>query len=699
MNQPLALKTKLLIPVFSLIAVILLLSGLILVSSYPRIHAMNRLDQLIRFGHADSCVLHALQIERGLSVGYVVSSENKFFHELNIQRSKTDQVIQKLEQGLKTTLYPDIAKHIEQAEKDLHELLALRKSIDDHTASTDDILKKYSRVNEALLKTISAIVIHSEVSSVAKHVLAYSHFLYLQEYAGQERAQGVIVLAKRMFTRNLAIRLAELSTLQNEHEMLFDQYASPEVKKRYQAVFRSDVQKKIASIEKTLTKSNLSNITVNAKEWFDLMTDKINRFDQINSYFQHDIQAEVEKELQSARERFQFVIFLLLISLIAFGIMLVALLRLIREEQRLRTVTEKYIISSSTDTRGIITDVSQAFCDISGYTKEELIGQPHNIVRHPDMSPEVFRKMWKELKAGHNWSGKVKNRTKSGGYYWVFANIEPLYNARGQINAYIAVRLDITESELLSEAIREKEQHYHLQQELLHQQHRMAQMGEMLSMIAHQWRQPLSAITAAAGSIQVKARMNNLDDTSAVERAKEIQSFSQHLSSTIDDFRNFFKPNKARTFTTYPAILEGVWMIIDPSLKQHRIEWHEKVQTVQSFWTYENELKQVVLNLIKNAEDVLVEQEVEQPKIEIYIHKNLLEIRDNGGGIPDVILDRIFDPYFSTKNEKNGTGLGLYMSKLIIEDHCHGNLSVKNTTEGACFAIELPEGEEHGSIA
>lgn len=104
---------------------------------------------------------------------------------------------------------------------------------------------------------------------------------------------------------------------------------------------------------------------------------------------------------------------------------------------------------------------------------------------------------------------------------------------------------------------------------------------------------------------------------------------------------------------------------------------------------YESELKQVVLNLIKNAEDALIENKIQDAKIIINIDKNILTVSDNAGGIPEDIIDKIFEPYFSTKIKKDGTGLGLYMSKLIVEDHCSGKLNVKNSNEGACFSMSL----------
>ncbi len=226
------------------------------------------------------------------------------------------------------------------------------------------------------------------------------------------------------------------------------------------------------------------------------------------------------------------------------------------------------------------------------------------------------------------------------------------------------------------------------------QQSRMAQMGEMMSMIAHQWRQPLTAISATSSLLELKAKMNKLDQETVEKKAKEISSYSQHLSHTIDDFRDFFKPNKELSKTNYDEIVQSVLGMIEISITNKNIVLHQELNCHGQFSTYPNELKQVLLNLIKNAEEVLLEEEVKDPYIKIETYqkneKHILEVGDNGGGIPEKIINKIFDPYFSTKGEKNGTGLGLYMSKTIINEHCGGELRVKNGKDGAIFEIELP---------
>jgi len=249
--------------------------------------------------------------------------------------------------------------------------------------------------------------------------------------------------------------------------------------------------------------------------------------------------------------------------------------------------------------------------------------------------------------------------------------------------------VNITELEELNLEIQEKNEEHRVQQELMQQQHRLAQMGEMISMIAHQWRQPLSAITAVTASMQVKAQMHLLTEENTIEMLNKINHFSSHLSETINDFRNFFKPNKQQVKTDYKKMLDSIFLMIENSLEVYNIKVTLHVHQRKTFLTYESEVKQVLLNLIKNAEDALVENQVENPEIIIEIDEMKCTITDNAGGIPEEILPKIFDPYFSTKMKKNGTGLGLYMSKIIIEDHCRGILNVENTKLGARFTIEL----------
>ena len=248
---------------------------------------------------------------------------------------------------------------------------------------------------------------------------------------------------------------------------------------------------------------------------------------------------------------------------------------------------------------------------------------------------------------------------------------------------------DITEKKLQDIKIQQKDK------QMLHQS-RLAQMGEMMSMIAHQWRQPLNAISLTSSNLQLKCIMDEMDKDFFNKELQFIDEYSQHLSTTIDDFRSFFKENKEKEVTTLIHIVNDILNIVRISIENKNIKIITDLKCHLNFKTYSNELKQVVLNLIKNAEDALLENKIDNPVITIQTICNadcqnqILIIKDNAGGINEDIIEKVFDPYFSTKKDKDGTGLGLYMSKTIIEEHCGGKLTVSNDRDGAVFSVVLP---------
>ena len=694
MFKDLSVKTKLLIPTFSLIVILLFLGSMIIVFSYTKIVSLGALNEKILFGNIISDTLHSLQKERGLSTGFLTNIDDTFTQELLLQRKKSDKNIERLFDFLTRVKCESFKEKVEKELLFLKNLQLIRKNIDNHHLTYNDVIKRYLIMNRSLLSIIVYIAKSSHIPNITENILAYSHLLYLKENLGLERAKGVVILSKGELTPDILINFTNLIAVQNQHEQLFFEYASEEILQYYNAIVRITLFKDVKILEQELIKKEFLHENISAKYWYNLMTDKLDALDSIAKYIKARTTLKIDKKIEEAQRLFVLVVFLTIVSLLIFIYMIIIFLRLAKEEQRLRVVMDKYIISSVTDTKGKILDVSEAFCKISGYTKEELIGQPHKIVRHPDMSPTIFKELWSKIQKGDSWSGKVKNRKKDGGFYWVYANIEPLYNTKGIIDSYISIRLDITENELLLLKILEEEKKNKLQENFMQKQQRLAQMGEMISMIAHQWRQPLSAITAATGSLTLKAKRNKLDMSTAVELSERIKEFSLHLSSTIDDFRNFFKSNKVKTTTDFQKIVESVISIVEASLKKNKITLCTKYKNIQEFVTYENELKQVLLNLIKNAEDALLEEGVKEGIIYLTIDGMKLSVEDNAGGIPESITEKIFEPYFSTKMKKDGTGLGLYMSKLIIEDHCEGQLSVKNSINGAEFTISLGEKDD-----
>ena len=369
-------------------------------------------------------------------------------------------------------------------------------------------------------------------------------------------------------------------------------------------------------------------------------------------------------------------------------------------EKQLKIIS-KNVIYTKTDTKGIITFASEAFCKISGYSKSELVGQNHNIVKHPEMSSKLFKRVWDTITKGNSWYGELKNLKKDGNYYWIEANIYPEFDGK-DIIGYASIRRDITDKKRVKELNKnltkrvraEVEKNIQKDRQML-QQSRLAQMGEMLSMIAHQWRQPLTAISATTNNLTFKLMMDdNINKEEFTKEISLISDYSQHLSKTIDDFRNFFKTNKDKEVSTLTEIVNSTLSIVQTSVENKNIIIKSDLQCEVKLHTYPNEIKQVILNLIKNAEDILLEKKIKTPIITIKticgVDNNCtITIQDNAGGIPEDIINKVFDPYFSTKLEKDGTGLGLYMSKIIVEEHCGGFIEVSNDNDGAIFKISF----------
>jgi nitrogen-specific signal transduction histidine kinase len=234
------------------------------------------------------------------------------------------------------------------------------------------------------------------------------------------------------------------------------------------------------------------------------------------------------------------------------------------------------------------------------------------------------------------------------------------------------------------------------QQLLIMQQQKLAQQGEMLSMIAHQWRQPLTALSATTNTLLLKNMVGEkIRSEELHDELNLISTYTNHLSSTIDDFRNFFKAEKEKTTVSFEELADRSINIIKLSLETNGIKIFKNYNCKKRVATYENEVRQVILNIFKNAEDALIERKIKDKKIFIETKEDddyiVLSINDNAGGIKEELIDKIFEAYFSTKKNKDGTGLGLYMSRTIINKHCEGNLEVSNNKHGAVFTIKIPK--------
>ena len=231
------------------------------------------------------------------------------------------------------------------------------------------------------------------------------------------------------------------------------------------------------------------------------------------------------------------------------------------------------------------------------------------------------------------------------------------------------------------------------QEKLLVQQSKLAAMGNMLGNIAHQWRQPLGEINAILMELEVIARYDTLKTEVLLKSISSCYDVTEHMSSTIGDFQNFFKPSKEKEYFNVHEVCIGAISVISASLKYHNIELIFNINKNSDVYGYPREFAHAFLNILSNSKDVIVERKIQNPKIIVSIKSGkqftLIRIEDNAGGIKEENIDKIFEPYFTTKHATQGTGIGLYMTKMIIENNMEGFVDVENINNGALFTIKL----------
>jgi len=254
----------------------------------------------------------------------------------------------------------------------------------------------------------------------------------------------------------------------------------------------------------------------------------------------------------------------------------------------------------------------------------------------------------------------------------------------------------------LEERIEEALEENRRQQVLMLHRDRLANLGEMIAMIAHQWRQPLNNLSLLNQLLIAKFRKGQLDEKMIEYFNSNSRKQIEQMSKTIDDFRNFYKPEKQKQKFCVEEMLRRLIEMVGMSFSSEKIKIEYHMDGCHDFVGYPNELSQAILNILNNAREALIEKDFEPRKILIEVMEGergeiLITICDNAGGIPEEILPKIFDPYFSTKSEKNGTGLGLYMTRVIITEHLHAGILVENREEGACFTITLLKNTDDAS--
>jgi signal transduction histidine kinase len=231
------------------------------------------------------------------------------------------------------------------------------------------------------------------------------------------------------------------------------------------------------------------------------------------------------------------------------------------------------------------------------------------------------------------------------------------------------------------------------QEQILIQQSKLASMGEMIGNIAHQWRQPLAQISAIHMNMKVTCDFDKFTKEYLYMKIKEANKLTSYMSQTISDFQNFFKPQGERENFSIEKACRDAYFILESSLKYYGIDVTFNITEDTIIHGYKNEYSQVILNILSNAKDILLERKIQNPKINIEIKNGnnyaIVKIKDNARGVDSSIIDKIFEPYFTTRHQTQGTGIGLYMAKNIIERNMNGYINVTNVEDGALFTIKV----------
>jgi PAS domain S-box-containing protein len=356
-----------------------------------------------------------------------------------------------------------------------------------------------------------------------------------------------------------------------------------------------------------------------------------------------------------------------------------------------------------------ILDANAAACELFDYPYEELITKHSYEFQPEDIQAKGIRKIYSASFTDLSETFETEILTRKGKRIAVEVTTGSFQTASGE-KRILSVLHNIEDRKRREQQLRATNKELHKLKEnlqkqvnaavqelrnkdhLLIKQSRQAAMGEMIGNIAHQWRQPLSAVAAIVQDIEDAYEYDELTEEYLHSSVEKTMKQLSYMSRTIDDFRNFFKPNKEKKDFSVQKVLEDTINFVEKSFSFHNIKINLVVKQDSTINGFPNEYSQTVLNILNNSKDAIVENKINPGKINIVANINekgqsVVSIEDNGGGIPANIIDKIFDPYFSTKEQGKGTGIGLYMSKTIIEDNMNGKIAVQNIGDGVKFTI------------
>ncbi|WP_420846076.1 PAS domain-containing protein [Neobacillus notoginsengisoli] len=343
----------------------------------------------------------------------------------------------------------------------------------------------------------------------------------------------------------------------------------------------------------------------------------------------------------------------------------------LKEIEDFKFALDQSSIVAITNEKGIIQSVNENFCEISQYSKEELIGQDHRILNSGHHSKAFFKDLWSTIGSGKVWKGEIRNRAKDGTYYWVDTTIVPFLNEKGRPYQYMAIRNDITE--------RKKTE------EMLHRQDKLAAVGQLAAGVAHEIRNPLTSMKGYAEFLQLDER-----DPERQEFLNIILDEIERVNVIVEDFMVLAKPKvvELEEKNVIPVI-QTVLSLLEFEARKKNVKLHfDYSNEIVQIECDENRLKQVFLNFVKNGIEAMPNGGELHVKTSIHENNVQISIQDTGVGIPEEKLKKLGEPFYTTK--KNGNGLGLMVSFKIIESH-NGKVFVESEpNKGTTFNIVLP---------
>ncbi|MBL7716288.1 MAG: PAS domain S-box protein [Bdellovibrionales bacterium] len=363
-----------------------------------------------------------------------------------------------------------------------------------------------------------------------------------------------------------------------------------------------------------------------------------------------------------------------------------------KQVEDLQMALDQSSIVAFTDARGVITYVNDRFCEISKYSREELLGKTHQLINSGHHPRSFFSDLWKTISSGRVWKGEVKNRAKDGSEYWVLTTIVPFRGSDGLPERYVAIRTDITSFK------KDQEQAENQRAALVHAE-KMASLGELAAGIGHELGNPLAALRGRVELVENQIRSGKVGVSEVLKTTEILKNLADRMAAIIRGMKALSRDGTGDPFQSAPLgrILKDVLEFASEPLKRNGIEVRRGLidESIQ-IRCQETQISQVFVNLINNARDAALEQPEGKRWIQVDV-KDLgnrveISVTDSGKGIRPEIRERIMVPFFTTKPAGKGSGLGLSVSTAIIENH-GGRLLLDLESPQTRFVFSLPKQE------